>query len=229
MMPLLPFKPWLSLVFTTALVCVSCAPQPTYPGSTRSYYGLVLPDGVKRAPGRVANFTRSQFGRLRNPVSGLTQRQPDDGSFWNGDGVPGPARIQIILSQQRAYFFKGGQLVGGSPICSGSPQFPTPTGEFRISEKDADHLSSVYGDYIDSYGNILQTQIDNRKDPKPPGGIFDGAKMNWFMRIKGGVGMHEGYLPGYADSHGCIRLPARMAYTFFNNTPLGTPVRISRE
>jgi hypothetical protein len=80
--------------------------------------------------------------------------------------------------------------------------------------------------YIDQAGNVLMTQIDNRKDRRPPGAKFDGAKMFWFMRVVGGVGMHEGYLPGYADSHGCIRLPSGMARTFYQNAPLGTPVRI---
>jgi len=85
----------------------------------------------------------------------------------------------------------------------------------------------VYGDYIDKDKNIIATQIDNRKDKRPPGTTFDGAKMHWFMRVNGAVGMHEGYLPGYADSHGCIRLPTHMAKTFFENTPAGTPVKIT--
>jgi lipoprotein-anchoring transpeptidase ErfK/SrfK len=40
--------------------------------------------------------------------------------------------------------------------------------------------------------------------------------------------MHEGYLPGYAASHGCIRLPSDMAAAFYHATPLGTPVEIVR-
>jgi lipoprotein-anchoring transpeptidase ErfK/SrfK len=50
--------------------------------------------------------------------------------------------------------------------------------------------------------------------------------MFWFMRVTGGVGMHEGYLPGYADSHGCIRLPSDMARIYYHNAPIGTPVKI---
>lgn len=147
-------------------------------------------------------------------------------SYWRGYGVSGRPRIVIDLSDQRALFYKGDQLVGSSPVCTGSAQFPTPTGSFRVIEKDADHYSSVYGDWVDKHGAVLQTQIDNRKDPRPPGARFDGAKMFWFMRITGGVGMHEGYLPGYADSHGCIRLPSEMARIYFQNAPVGTPVKI---
>jgi lipoprotein-anchoring transpeptidase ErfK/SrfK len=45
------------------------------------------------------------------------------------------------------------------------------------------------------------------------------------MRITSdGVGMHTGYLPGYAASHGCIRMPHYMSTKFFENVKVGTPV-----
>jgi lipoprotein-anchoring transpeptidase ErfK/SrfK len=50
--------------------------------------------------------------------------------------------------------------------------------------------------------------------------------MPWFMEFANGVGMHTGFLPGIPDSHGCIRLPDRMAKTFFEVTPMGTPVTV---
>ena len=53
--------------------------------------------------------------------------------------------------------------------------------------------------------------------------------MPYFLRIEGGIGMHAGYLPGYPASHGCIRLPKKMAVHFFQNAPIGTPVAIHQE
>jgi hypothetical protein len=38
--------------------------------------------------------------------------------------------------------------------------------------------------------------------------------------------MHAGYLPGYPASHGCIRLPGKMAVQFFKNAVVGIPVEI---
>ena len=49
--------------------------------------------------------------------------------------------------------------------------------------------------------------------------------MPFFMRITGGVGMHEGYLPGYPASHGCIRMPGKMAEIFFYQRRVGHPGR----
>jgi lipoprotein-anchoring transpeptidase ErfK/SrfK len=52
--------------------------------------------------------------------------------------------------------------------------------------------------------------------------------MPYFMRITGGIGMHEGFLPGYAASHGCIRMPGFMAQKFFEYVNMGTPVSVTR-
>jgi lipoprotein-anchoring transpeptidase ErfK/SrfK len=52
--------------------------------------------------------------------------------------------------------------------------------------------------------------------------------MPWFMQFAPGVGMHTGFLPGIPDSHGCIRLPDRMAKIFYEVTPLGTPVSVEK-
>ncbi len=147
--------------------------------------------------------------------------------YWNGDSMSGPPSIKIVLHEQRAYFYKGGQVAGVSPISSGREGLDTVTGKFRIIEKDIDHKSSLFGDYVDQDGNVIQKDIDTSKDPKPKGARYDGAKMPYFMRIVGGTGMHQGYLPGYAASHGCIRMPGAMAQAFYRSAPMGTPVTIA--
>lgn len=147
----------------------------------------------------------------------------DTVSYWDGDGMSGAASVIIDLSDQRAYFYKGGQLAGVSAISSGEPNHPTKTGSFKIMEKDKWHKSNLYGDFVDGAGNIVRANIDITKDKAPPGCRFDGSKMTHFMRIVGGIGMHEGFLPGYPASHGCIRMPARMAEIFFHNVSIGTP------
>ena len=162
--------------------------------------------------------------RMWAQVKGLFR--PGDGSFWYADQMYGRPSILISLGQQRVYLFKDGQLAGGSPISSGSEGFNTRPGSYHIMEKDIGHKSSIYGDYEDAYGNVIMQNIDNRKDPRPPGTRFEGAKMYYFMRVYGGVGMHQGFLPGYAASHGCIRLPGHMAEKFFQQVAVGTPVEI---
>ena len=177
-----------------------------------------------------ANDPRNNRDTLYLGAGGQIVQKPtaenDNVSYWDGDGIKGNSSIKINLSEQRAYFYKDAQLVGVSLISSGREGHDTPTGSYKIIQKDKDHKSSLYGDYIDASGHIIQKDIELSKDPKPPGAIFDGAKMPNFMRIVGGTGLHAGFLPGYAASHGCIRMPAFMSENFFKNVSNGTPVTI---
>lgn len=150
----------------------------------------------------------------------------DTVSYWDGDGVSGPPSIVIDLSDQRAYFYKGGTLAGVSSLSTGDEGHPTTTGRFKIIEKDKNHRSNLYGDFVDSAGNVVVRDVTAGKDKPPPGTTFLGSEMTHFMRFNGGAGMHKGYLPGYAASHGCVRMPAHMAEIFFNNVSIGTPVTV---
>jgi lipoprotein-anchoring transpeptidase ErfK/SrfK len=152
--------------------------------------------------------------------------QPQEAGYWHGGDVAGKPSIVIDLARQKAFFYKAGELVGMSPISSGREGYRTPTGRFRIIQKEKDHLSTLYGDYVDSTGSVVVRNVGIVEDQKPAGAFFRGAPMPYFMRIYGGVGMHAGYLPGVPDSHGCIRLPLRMAQLFYANAPSGTPVTV---
>ena len=151
---------------------------------------------------------------------------PEPKWSWSGDGVPGAPSIVIDLSDQTARFYKGGVEVGNAPVSTGREGYNTPSGNFSVIEKDANHVSTLYGDYVDSSGNAVVKNIGVNQDKRPPGTHFQGAPMPHFLRVTGAVGMHAGYLPGYAASHGCIRLPHGAAEKFYENAPPGTPVRI---
>jgi lipoprotein-anchoring transpeptidase ErfK/SrfK len=148
-------------------------------------------------------------------------------SYWDGDGIAGAPSIVISLSKQTASFYKGDKLVGVSAISSGREGFGTPAGNYKIIQKKVDHASNLYGDYVDASGNVVQKNVDVKKDPCPVGARFKGAPMPYWMRLtNGGVGMHQGFLPGVPDSHGCIRMPEKMVKIFWANTALGTPVTV---
>src|SRR5262249_54140985 len=139
----------------------------------------------------------------------------DTVSYWDGDHASGNPSIKISLGEQRAYFYKSGVLVGVSQLSTGREGLNTPTGSFKIIQKDKDQVSSFFGDYVDSSGKVVAPNVEVKKDPKPPGTHFQGTPMPYFMRIVSGTGLHAGYLPGYPASHGCIRMPEFMAENFF--------------
>jgi L,D-transpeptidase catalytic domain len=194
----------LRVVFSVALVLlvVACGEDTRYSARTQ-YLGGVYGGGEQAGPPR------------------------DTVSYWDGDSVNGSPSVKISLGEQRAYFYKSGVLVGVSQLSTGREGLNTPTGSFKIIQKDKDHVSSLFGDYVDSSGNVVVPNIDVNKDRKPPGTHFRGTPMPYFMRIVSGTGMHAGYLPGYPASHGCIRMPEFMAENFFRSVSVGTPVTIT--
>ena len=160
------------------------------------------------------------------PASNGASPGYDNVSYWDGDKMTGAPSIKISLSEQKAYFYKGDQLAGVSWISTGREGKNTVTGSYHIIQKDKDHRSSVYGDYVDAQNKVVQKDVEKGKDPVPPGAHFLGSAMPNFMRIVGGTGMHEGFLPGVPASHGCIRMPGYMALHFFDSVSVGTPVTI---
>ncbi len=150
----------------------------------------------------------------------------DTVSYWDGDGVSGSPSITIDLGEQKAFFYKDGRLVGVSMISSGREGYRTPPGQYKVLQKSKDHVSNLYGDYVDHGGNVMVANVGVKRDPKPPGAKFRGAPMPYFLRFHGGYGLHAGFLPGFAASHGCVRMPERMAQIFFANVSHGTPVRV---
>ena len=163
-------------------------------------------------------------GRSEDETSHVMKK--DNVSYWDGDKVSGSPAVTIDLSQQRAFFYKDQKLVGVSKISTGTDEHATPTGSYKIIQKSKDHESNLYGEYKYPDGRIAQKDVDTTRDPKPPGTIYDGTDMPYFMRFNGGVGMHTGFLPGWAASHGCVRMPHYMAMKFYENVEIGTPVHV---
>lgn len=207
-----PAMKWLPLLAFTVLLA-ACSTQTTRPTAAQLNSDA---------------YTTLYLGANGGVVSKQTKAgKPQSTGYWRGDGVEGAASITIDLGHQEAYFYKGGKLVGMSPISSGREGYRTPTGRFSIIQKNKNHRSNLYGDYVDAGGAVVMKGIGVIEDPRPAGTSFRGAPMPYFMRIVNGVGLHAGYLPGMPDSHGCIRMPENMAEIFFANVSLGTPVTVT--
>ena len=140
-----------------------------------------------------------------------------------GDNV----HVRVSLPKQRAYLMIAEQIAADSPISSGKAGHSTPSGHFSVLEKDPDHRSSIYGDFVDGWGRVVRAGISAKIDSAPSGTHYVGASMRWFMRLTGeGVGMHVGILPGYPASHGCIRMSSDGAKLFYDTVKVGTPVTV---
>src|SRR4030095_16611481 len=141
--------------------------------------------------------------------------------------TPDNVHVRVSLPKQRAYLMVGDQVAADSPISSGKAGHSTPRGNFSVLEKDPDHRSSIYGDFVDGSGRVVRSGISAKIDSAPSGTHYVGAPMRWFMRLTGeGVGMHVGILPGCPASHGCIRMPSDGAKLFYDTVKIGTPVEV---
>lgn len=107
--------------------------------------------------------------------------------------------IVSIKSQQVTFYDADGWIMR-APVSSGVKGRETPAGVFAVIEKDKDHHSTMY----------------------------DDAWMPNMQRITwNGVALHGGPLPGYAASHGCVRMPYGFAEKLFDKTRIGMRVIIS--
>ncbi len=143
------------------------------------------------------------------------------------EATPDNVRVVVSLPKQRAFLMTGDQIVIDSPISSGKRGHTSPTGNFSVLEKDPNHRSNIYGDFVDRSGRIVRAGVSAKIDAAPSGTHYVGASMKWFMRLTAeGIGMHIGILPGYPASHGCIRMPSDGAKLFYDHVKVGTPVDV---
>ncbi len=133
--------------------------------------------------------------------------------------------VQLDLTEQKAYLLYNDRAVMESQISSGRPGHLTPTGTFRITNKDLNHVSSIYGRIVDNRNRTVVADADVDM-PTPAGMKFVNAPMRYFMQFAPGIGLHAGYLPGYPASHGCVRMPGQKAIAFFNALHVGAPVTV---
>jgi len=141
--------------------------------------------------------------------------------------TPENTRIVVSIPKQRAYLMISEEIVADAPVSSGKRGHESPRGHMRVLEKDPNHHSTLYGDFVDGSGRIVRGGVSARIDSAPSGTHFAGAAMKWFLRLtEDGVGMHIGILPGYPASHGCIRESVDGAKLFYDHAKVGTPVDV---
>ncbi|MDR3486945.1 MAG: L,D-transpeptidase [Bradyrhizobium sp.] len=153
--------------------------------------------------GPPALVTLAAMAALTALTAGAAARQarpapPAEATAPRDAGEPIMA-IVSIKSQQVTFYDADGWILR-APVSTGTTGRETPAGVFAVLEKDKDHHSSLY----------------------------DDASMPNMQRITwNGIALHGGPLPGYAASHGCVRMPYDFAEKLFDRTWIGMRVIIS--
>jgi lipoprotein-anchoring transpeptidase ErfK/SrfK len=111
-----------------------------------------------------------------------------------------PIMAIVSIKTQQVTFYDADGWILRAPVSTGTTGRETPAGVFAVLEKDKDHHSTLY----------------------------DDAWMPNMQRITwNGIALHGGPLPGYAASHGCVRMPYGFAEKLFGKTWIGMRVIIS--
>jgi L,D-transpeptidase catalytic domain len=111
-----------------------------------------------------------------------------------------PIMAIVSIGSQQVTFYDADGWILRAPVSTGTTGRETPAGVFAIIEKEKDHHSTLY----------------------------DDAWMPNMQRITwNGIALHGGPLPGYAASHGCVRMPYDFAEKLFDKTWIGMRVIIS--
>jgi len=109
-------------------------------------------------------------------------------------------KIIVSLTKQLATVFDSeGETLYSTKVSTGKKGYSTPTGVYVITNKHREWHSSIYND----------------------------ASMPCFQRLScSAFGFHQGVVPGYPASHGCLRVPAGNAQKLFALTEIGDRVTI---
>jgi hypothetical protein len=108
----------------------------------------------------------------------------------------------VALREQRVTIYDADGQIMRAPVSSGQTNYETPAGIYSVLQKEAEHYSNLY----------------------------DDASMPFMQRITwSGIALHAGPLPGYAASHGCVRMPYEFAKYLFDLTKIGMRVIVARD
>lgn len=110
-----------------------------------------------------------------------------------------PLKIVVSLQEQRLWLYRGAHLLETTPVSTGRAGHRTPRGVYSVIQKRRRHFSNLY----------------------------NNAPMPYMQRITwSGIAFHEGVVPRYPASHGCILLPRQFARRLFQLTEMGCGVVI---
>ena len=138
------------------------------------------------------------FHTKGSPTGKSTGKMKPGEYWWRPQLSPsGPVVVLVSIPQQMMHVYRNGILIGRSTVSSGRAGHDTPGGVFTILEKQAEHYSKTY----------------------------NNAPMPFMQQLTSdGIAMHSGQLPGYAASHGCVRLPYDFSALLFQVTSSGGTV-----
>ncbi|MGI8603911.1 MAG: L,D-transpeptidase [Verrucomicrobiales bacterium] len=128
--------------------------------------------------------------------------------------------MKISTGAQKLYVVEGDRVLIASPCSVGMAGHETPRGSFRAYNKIAHKRSGSYGFSIEG-SHIRGCKASQAR------GRYVGYPMPYWIEFSPAYGIHCGYIKPYPCTHGCVRLPKRVAPKVFALVPTGTPILVA--
>jgi len=139
---------------------------------------------------------------------------------------PDDVRVKVSLENQALYVLEGDRVLLVSAVSVGTPQSPTPVGNFRVTLKDAERRNRTYGFWVNNTtGQIISGSVHQSPGA---GWSFRGYPMPYWVEWMPAYGFHEGFVHLTPRSKGCVRVPRHVAPKFFALVKVGTPISIQQ-
>ena len=168
---------------------------PTPPPVPAKRVTVAIPDRPKPAasPNPIAYTVKSIL-----PIEGALRY--GDWHWNDARASNGPIVITVDLAARVLSVFRDGHEIGATAIIYGADEKPTPLGVFPVTQKDADHVSNIYG-----------------------------APMPYMLRMTSdGISIHGAEVTPELMTHGCVGVPTAFAKKLFGQVKLGDKVIVSR-
>ena len=107
------------------------------------------------------------------------------------------------LKSQRFEYSEGGAVVHAGAVTSGSSEHPTPRGAYSVLAKHRSKQSGSYTNYFDK-----------------------ATPMPYALQFNGPFYIHEGWVAGRPESHGCVRLHYEDARFVYERMRLGDRIAV---
>jgi lipoprotein-anchoring transpeptidase ErfK/SrfK len=118
----------------------------------------------------------------------------------------GQRSLTIFLGSQTFEYVEDDRVVASGKVSTGTREHPTPAGSFRVLSKDENKRSGKYTNYFD-----------------------ENTPMPYSLQFSGPYFVHEGWVPGHADSHGCVRLHYENARLLYSRMKIGDRIQVKQQ
>ena len=125
--------------------------------------------------------------------------------------------LLLRIGENKLYLYQDGEITHEYVVATGEPSYPTPTGEYYITEKR--YLPTWVNPDPEGWGAGMPLMI-----PPGPGNPLGTRALNWSASGIRFHGTEATYSLGYNASHGCVRMAMADVEELYDLVDVGTPI-----